>query len=1634
MKRFLSALLALCLLITFLPTGALAAALAEPSIPGLSTLDYTTEDVERMPATDEFSYEFLPAGETWKTLAAGVAPATFKEVSYELADGVVVLEENSTVSEKIASAGQLIAGSAIQDKSPEKIIREGGYIQRDVLDSALAQQERQADPGTVVVDPQAGTSFKISSGTAFSTGYGDAELDKQAKALENTYMIEQPQVSEVFKDFSLGGADGEPVDLTRGNITGFAENVEACAVPDTAINPLAFGDALKDYKYLTGDKLINLQFTDTKLTAAGSGGTQLTVTLSGGLGISNINVNAKYSAFGGYHLIMDVAEEFYLVAEVQGTVQEEIRIPLFGIDIPFGIGRVSGGLYLIVGIDGDIRIEADAREYTSATMGVKGKTAFGVPVSIKGVFNKEFKKDGDVDIAGKINGYVKVGPLLDISICGLDVIGAGAFVGVGLGITADGTMLDINLYAILQIYIKIIGKTVNLIHWTPSLLHKRQQDTGGYRVHIEEAYIKIGRVGGYLEDTRSSVKIRAPEGIDYRILVYPKGVDPLTAKASEIRVYPQEGWQQLSDEGEFFYEEPETMLKGGELVAVEFIVGGKTYKSDPVPALFPFDKVTISEADYFNDFVTGNVAPRKVIVYSAQQVAKPGDPADPPEKQYELKYYSGSLLHLQGLSGHMMTFAAKTAPSSHGVYMPISQGGMADVYTDDYGNFDSRNPQMLPEGQYTPVFNGVLQIRPGAVVKGGGEFDYSKNKSIAAVKASFDVMKHTSSHTIMVNPSLPLSVSRTLSYVEGSYKLYNEGEKIVNQMQFDETVCVANGGGTRAITQEELSEFFEDGWTTQDILGFKGGKFLGENDDAEIVSHTVSGGQFTITPILDDDGNPTSSVIVRNRVIVEWVWQEHPLPTKITSADHATVSAGGSPRAEGITTSGRMAASLAGDGFHAEGSGIWPLVWSLKGAPEGISIDPKTGKITAAAGVSAQDYTFTVRLEQDPAYFHPEVLQELPESNASFGFGFNKADLNTILDFDVKNKGNPAMKDEPPVNYIGHYPAPPAEQLFTLTVTESTETPEFSQPPESIRTAPDIVAARHGYRFSMAAEEDDFSIAISATGSTPITWSLTATGERPIPPELRIDETSGLLTAQNDIAAGSYFFTVKAENDVGSDTQECILTVTEARTPPVIAEETHGYVFTKLINGGDLVIPVEASGSAPIFWSLEQKSERYMIPEEVTIDPETGVLTVEEGVEQGSYSFLIRAENDMGFDTQECALKVISITKPPMLPSLSASSGGLDRAVYLSAGSETFAWQFAPVTINSTTIRVDHIKDRYTYDRTHVNGAEFIRWNSVFKLNLEGSPEEVVFAPSAQACDSYHIYIDMTDPDLKNIVTDMGKRIQDIKDAKDHLGAYMQQQADQYVTNPWEESAAQLPGLQAQTAPFDFAGMNLQTESTLLNYGATVDAINSSKGGAHSVALGGTNGTSVTGKFFGALMQNPAASIAFQQEGAVITFLGSDVKDASEDAMFDFGFSAQAEHGEQMKAALSDGQSAFVYSFLGHGGLPGAATFEVATDIAEGTQVNVYNYEAASGQFTLIAGDVAVGAGGVVTYKNNTMSEYLITTETIKGAQVSDMAGRQGLAANQPWLPVIIVCLAAVGIAIAVWVFMRKRNRMRKVP
>ena len=130
-----------------------------------------------------------------------------------------------------------------------------------------------------------------------------------------------------------------------------------------------------------------------------------------------------------------------------------------------------------------------------------------------------------------------------------------------------------------------------------------------------------------------------------------------------------------------------------------------------------------------------------------------------------------------------------------------------------------------------------------------------------------------------------------------------------------------------------------------------------------------------------------------------------------------------------------------------------------------------------------------------------------------------------------------------------------------------------------------------------------------------------------------------------------------------------------------------------------------------------------------------------------------------------------------------------------------------------------------------------------------------------------------------------------------------------------------------------------------------------------------------------------------------------------------------------MRDSAGPASASFTYGFQHHGQLPGMATFAITTTIDEGSQVNVYKFDAAANQFTMIAQDLKVGKAGVVTYKNNTMSEYLITTGVIAGAAVSDVAGLQ--TGDRPqfngwWLALAVLAIVLIGAGL--WLLLRKRK------
>ena len=147
--------------------------------------------------------------------------------------------------------------------------------------------------------------------------------------------------------------------------------------------------------------------------------------------------------------------------------------------------------------------------------------------------------------------------------------------------------------------------------------------------------------------------------------------------------------------------------------------------------------------------------------------------------------------------------------------------------------------------------------------------------------------------------------------------------------------------------------------------------------------------------------------------------------------------------------------------------------------------------------------------------------------------------------------------------------------------------------------------------------------------------------------------------------------------------------------------------------------------------------------------------------------------------------------------------------------------------------------------------------------------------------------------------------------------------------------------------------------------------------------------------------------------------------------MINIGYTL-APHGKAIIESVGPGFESFTYGFQHHGELPGIATFSISTNLTEGLMVNVYRFDAATNKFSLIADNIKVGAKGAVTYKNNTMSEYLITTKNLSEAVVSAMSTHQETeGGNFLWIIGLAILILILG---GVYWFITKSKHLSSKP
>ncbi len=167
---------------------------------------------------------------------------------------------------------------------------------------------------------------------------------------------------------------------------------------------------------------------------------------------------------------------------------------------------------------------------------------------------------------------------------------------------------------------------------------------------------------------------------------------------------------------------------------------------------------------------------------------------------------------------------------------------------------------------------------------------------------------------------------------------------------------------------------------------------------------------------------------------------------------------------------------------------------------------------------------------------------------------------------------------------------------------------------------------------------------IQCEGSRPIIYSVSFGA---LPPGLSLDADTGKITG-TPTTGGTFIFTIQAENTAGSDTQELSITV-EAAPEITTTSLPSGTVGVSYSTG------IETEGTSTAFTVTTGT-----LPAGLSLDAVTGVVSGTPAA-AGTYSFTIKAENNIGSDTQE-----LSITVKKAEPAITTNSlpSGTLRASY----------------------------------------------------------------------------------------------------------------------------------------------------------------------------------------------------------------------------------------------------------------------------------------------------------------------------------------------------------------------------------
>lgn len=318
-------------------------------------------------------------------------------------------------------------------------------------------------------------------------------------------------------------------------------------------------------------------------------------------------------------------------------------------------------------------------------------------------------------------------------------------------------------------------------------------------------------------------------------------------------------------------------------------------------------------------------------------------------------------------------------------------------------------------------------------------------------------------------------------------------------------------------------------------------------------------------------------------------------------------------------------------------SGTSPITWSVATGtlPSGLSLS--TNGILIGTPTVAESYTFTVAATNS-AGSTTQVYSGTVEVGATIAPTITSTDFGYIVQDTAYTQQLTASGTGPFTWTVSSGALPAGLSLSTTGIVSGTPSvsgaysvgitatnPAGSSSHTftgSIEAAPatDVAPAITTTTLSALSQGSAFSQQLVASGTTPITWTVSS---GTLPSGLTLS-SSGTL-AGTPSTSGSYNFTVQATNSAGSGTQVYTGTV---GTAPVVVPTITTTTLSSLSHGSSFSQQLAASGDTPITWTVSSGT----VPAGLTLSS-SGTLSGTPST-SGSYNFTVQATNSGGSDTQ----------------------------------------------------------------------------------------------------------------------------------------------------------------------------------------------------------------------------------------------------------------------------------------------------------------------------------------------------------------------------------------------------------------